>query len=394
MKRYLNECNFYTLCWCLFLAKDSLYQSDSISVAFYAIIMAMSAFYMGQVFLRYSQQPVVKAYNIIVIMYIVYGIYSILFMGDINKSGNIIRADMFLQNAMKSLVPFYAFFVFAMKGHINKNWLCCWALVFIALCIPRYYVEESKMVTLLLAKGSSADEVTNNAGYLFTALLPLLCFWNKKPVIQYVGFGVCVFFVVAAMKRGAILVAVLSLGFYFYHYLKDSSSSKKAMALFLIMLFCVLCYFYVSNMMVTSAYFEQRVNDTIEGNTSNRSNLYNSFWHMFWNNSNVFALLIGNGADSTVRYGENFAHNDWLEIAMNQGLLGIAIFATFWKRLYSFWQSTKAYSVLYVAVGVCFIQMLSKTMFSMSITDMQIYVTLVLGYAVAIIQRPELADDL
>ena len=70
----------------------------------------MSLYYAGIVFLKYSRNKFVSSYNIIVMMYVIYGLINIFFLGDIYKSGRIIPADMFLQNALMSLLPFYAFY--------------------------------------------------------------------------------------------------------------------------------------------------------------------------------------------------------------------------------------------------------------------------------------------
>lgn len=140
----------------------------------------------------------------------------------------------------------------------------------------------------------------------------------------------------------------------------------------------------------SSAYFMQRLEDTKEGNTSSRSVLYEDFWNMFWNNSNPFSLLFGLGADATIRYGKNYAHNDWLEIAVDHGMIGITVFFVFWKRMLHFWRTTRKYPVIYVALGACVIQLFAKTFFSMSINDMEFYTVLVLGYCVAIVTKPQL----
>ncbi len=196
------------------------------------------------------------------------------------------------------------------------------------------------------------------------------------------------------MKRVTIIVAFINLNFYFYYKKKKNYKNKKKVAIFLILISFCLCYVYVENMISSSVYFEQRVNDTMDGNSSSRSDLYGNFWNMFWNNSDPVSFVFGYGADSTIRYGKNYAHNDWLEIAINQGVLGIIVFSIFWKRLFSFWLSTKKIPILYVSVGVCFIQLFSKALFSMSITDMQIYVSMVLGYAVVVKNYPNLESNL
>ena len=96
--------------------------------------------------------------------------------------------------------------------------------------------------------------------------------------------------------------------------------------------------------------------------------------------------MIGHGADGTIRLGDNYAHNDWLEIGVNQGLLGIGVFTVFWLSLKKFWKSAKSYNTLFIAVGMFFVVNFSRTFFSMSINDMKIFCTCVLGYAMAVLR--------
>lgn len=384
MKSIFNECNFYTLLWCVFHLKGWLYQGDMISVAAYAIIMVMSLYYTVVVVSKQMSNTLIKSYSILLFLFVVYGAINILFFDNVYTLGHVTPTDFYLQNILKSMLPFYAYFHFTRKGYINKKWLCYVGAIFLLVCIPRFLVAERQMMGLMMSLGKQSDEVTNNAGYFFCALIPLLCFWNKKPLLQYIAFGACTFFVLSGMKRGAILVAGISLFFYFFYSMGKKSKRNRLITLTLVAAFFIFAYFFFQEMLQSSDYFAARYQSTIEGNTSSRNVLYEDFWNKFWNPDNAIAFILGRGADATIRYGSNYAHNDWLEIAMNQGVFGILIFAYFWKKLYQFWKTTKLYPVLYTAVGVCAIQMFSKTFFSMSINDMQIYITCVLGYAVAV----------
>lgn len=384
IKKIFNQCNLYTLLWCIFHLKAWLYQSNVVSVILYGIVMIMSAYYMFKVLSVDGKNSVVRSYTLLLAMFTVYGVINILVCEPVNKMGHVFPTDFYLQNIVRSMIPFYAFYYFTLKGYITKKWLCYISLLFLVVCIPRFYVAESQMMALLMTPGKKVDEVTNNAGYLFCALIPLFCFWNKKPMLQYIGFGICTFYVLSGMKRGAIIITGINLVYYFYFSLKEGSNRRRCITLLLIAALFAFAYYFFQEMLQTSNYFTKRYELTMEGNTSNRDTLYLSFIKMFWNESSLFYLIFGFGADATIRYGENYAHNDWLEITMNQGLLGLSIFFVFWKQLYSFWKTTKTYPILYIATGVCLTQMFLKTFFSMSINDMQIYTTCVLGYSVAI----------
>ena len=114
----------------------------------------------------------IKSYNIMVIIFTVYGLINILFFEDVNRGGHIIPTDFFLQNILRSMLPFYAFYAFTKQGYITKKWLCYAAIIVLVISIPRFYFEEIKMMQTMLAQGSSnVEEVTNNAGYLFSAIL-------------------------------------------------------------------------------------------------------------------------------------------------------------------------------------------------------------------------------
>ena len=394
MGKLFNICNFYFLLWCIFRLKGCLYEGDLISMISYAIIMLMSLYYFIVCLKDYRDQPMIKSYNIMVIIFTVYGLINILFFEDVNRGGHIIPTDFFLQNILRSMLPFYAFYAFTKQGYITKKWLCYAAIIVLVISIPRFYFEEIKMMQTMLAQGSSnVEEVTNNAGYLFSAILPLFCFWNKKPLVQYIGFFVCIYFMLSGMKRGAIMVGAISLCFIFYYMLKSSGVKKKLVFFLLSIALCYAAYLYYSYMAENSVYFLQRLEETKEGNTSSRTVLYEDFWNMFWNNSNPISFFVGLGADATIRFGKNYAHSDWLEIAVDHGLLGVTMFSIFWVRMYNFWKSSNIYPVVYVALGACLIQIFAKTFFSMSINDLEFFTVLVLGYCAAVITYPELAVE-
>ena len=378
--KQINLCNIYTVLWCLLALKGVLYDVDMISVAFYGMIMLISLYCFVRVLVQKNTPILLGALNVLVGMFLLYGVVNMFFGEPIRTSWNVIPTDFYLKNILNSLLPIYAYYYFTKNGNINESWLRFVAVIFLIVCIFSYKVSYEKAVIK-----TGFDEVTNNGGYLFVSMLPIICFWNKRPIIQYVLLIICMLFIVLSMKRGAILVGVSSLLFFLFEILKEVSPKRKFIYLLLSVALFVFCYYFVEDMLNTSTYFERRLQNTLEGNSSSRNSIYLYFLNFMFNR-NPFYILFGQGADSTIRNGVNYAHCDWLEIGVNQGLVGVIIFSFFFYRLYKFWRITHPYRVLYIAIGVFSIQIFLKSLFSMSINDMDVYSTCVLGYALGIIQ--------
>ena len=136
-------------------------------------------------------------------------------------------------------------------------------------------------------------------------------------------------------------------------------------------------------MMESSDYFMSRIEQTKEGNSSGRNALYERYWNHFKNETDIFKYLLGNGANATLGIGVNYAHNDWLEIAIDEGVLGLVIYCIYW---FCFWRtiaSIKYNITAKLVLSLTFISFLIMTVFSMSYTEYSIYSCSVFGYYLA-----------
>ena len=97
---------------------------------------------------------------------------------------------------------------------------------------------------------------------------------------------------------------------------------------------------------------------------------------------NIFYFFFGRGANSTINIIGYFAHQDWLETFCNNGLLGVFIlFRFFYVFGKSVWLSKKYFPVMmFFSFLILFFASFSKTMFSMSIQNLNICQSLLLGY--------------
>lgn len=387
--KVINSCNIYTALWCLIHLKGILYNADIISVFFYGIVMVMSIYYFLKVILQNSRHPLLKSLNALTIWLALYGVINVLFGGDVRTSWNIIPSDFYLKNILNSLLPIYAYYFFAQKGLITKEWLIRLCIILLFVGIGRYYLGIQKAMEIRMV---DSEEVTNNAGYIMLALMPLACFLNRRPILQYSYLVICFLFVVSAMKRGAILIGILCIILFLASIL--SSVSRKQKLTYLLLSAGIICvaYFFFVYMMDTNEYFVRRLDDTISGNSSQRDSLYAFFFNMMFNR-NLFYILLGQGADTTIRLGPNYAHNDWLEIGVNQGLIGIAIYAIFFYQLYKHWRTMPKKSIISTAIGMCFLILFGRSLVSMSVNSIEIYISIVIGYSIACARNKQLLND-
>ncbi len=309
-------------------------------------------------------------------------------MDDVYMHGtHYIPKDFYLQNVVKSMIPFYAFYSFAKRGYIDQKWLRWFFIIFFIATIGFYFYKQNELIQDSL---KDSDGVTNNVGYIFVSFLPLLCFWEEKRVAQYVLLASCLAFIVLSMKRGAVIISAVCVVYFFLSSVRQVSILRKVFFIFLTILLVFAGYYFVVSLMNTNDYFMSRIDATLEGNSSSRDTLYEYFWNMFLHNSSPVQQLIGRGADGTIRNGYNYAHNDWLEILIDQGVLGIIIFVGFWRSSILMWKSMPRKSVLQTVAGMCIIALLLRTLFSMSINAMSIYSTCVLGVLAAYSYNSEL----
>ena len=116
-----------------------------------------------------------------------------------------------------------------------------------------------------------------------------------------------------------------------------------------------------------------RRGDILDGDTSGRDSLYDDFWEYFLYRATPLQQLLGGRANYTLTVSNNYAHNDWIEILVNQGILGIFVFFMYWKSFFRTAFRTNLDKTCSIVIKMIFIGYFAKTMFSMSYTDYNIW---------------------
>ena len=139
-------------------------------------------------------------------------------------------------------------------------------------------------------------------------------------------------------------------------------------------------YKYVNTLYSNNEYFQGRIESTLEGHSSGRDTIANTLINSFMQDTNIFQVLFGRGADSTVEIAGNYAHNDWLEILTNQGIIGVIIFLIYWVNYWKEIRSMRCKSNYRYILTLIFIIYFLSTLFSMSYNQVTTISALLMGY--------------
>ena len=374
MLNKINQCDLYVGMWCIYMLQGVLYPSGIINQLLQLIMLLWA---MISVF-RYAVQPVthspiLKMTLVLILMYTIYGIVYMMFHESIYG----LNTYYYLQTALNSLAPIFLFYDFTMNGKLTSDRIRIYLPILIITCILLYYKNER-----LELLNTNAEEVTNNAGYFFVPLIPFLFFYSKNPVLQCVFMGIILLYVFMGMKRGAILIGVLGTLILLYANIRNSSRKMKSVYLALSTIIVVGIYKLFGYMMTNSAYFMTRFEQTMEGNSSGRDEIYGSLWDILILEPSPLKFYFGRGAESTLNVVGILAHQDWLEIFCNNGLIGVFILLFFFYTLgKNAWLSREFFSrPMFYSFVTLFIVIFSKTFFSMSIQSLDVSESMLIGF--------------
>ena len=304
-------------------------------------------------------------------LYIVGGKTHYLDGGAVNKGS-------YLIGILRSYLPLFAFYYFTIKGALTPKSIKLYFIILFIFCILYNLFFSRYWISMGYESG-----FTNNLGYVFVSFFPFVFLYKEKPILQNFLVALIVGLTIASMKRGAILISLLLLFYYFYLSFRGVSTSKRFLYILLFVGLLVVGYRFVIYIYDSSAYFQIRVEQTIEGESSGRDVLYTRLVDHYLDESSWIQQLFGAGADSTLDIIGKEAHNDWLEILTCQGLFGVIVFAVFWFYSFRYWRRMPKNSYYFPIVGSVLITLFLRSLFSMSYSTIPTGATLILGYSLA-----------
>lgn len=379
----LNRCDWYVLIWCLYQMQGLLYPEGIIGQGVQALLIAWAGFEAKDYLLpSRNKPPLLRATSILLFMYCCYGIPLILF----NPYG-ISTPHVYLQEFLNSFLPIFLFYNYIVRGYLTENRIRHYIWLFLVVVIWHYFKDFNGRVAKAAAKGKVLKEATNNIGYEFLALMPLTFFFYRKPLLQYSFLCVILLFIVMGMKRGAIGIGLACFIWALYINIKASENRKQRYATIILGFIIVLVGVgYTSYQLANSDYMAKRIEDTKNGDSSARDVIYSNAINLFIDDTSISNLLIGRGARATVGEIGALAHQDWLETAVNNGLLGISTLVFFCVTFFYTVRKKESHIPIQIqtSFSVLYFIFIAKTMFSMSLGAISCYTSILIAYCIYI----------
>lgn len=229
---------------------------------------------------------------------------------------------------MKSIslftLPFFPFYYLAKKGKLHeKHLIRFFLLIFIVTVLNFNYAEQE----ILSARISDNENVVNNIGYQFTVLIPYVYLLRNR-IISMLTILVIMFFIIQSAKRGALIVGTIGLIFFIYHQLKTVEPTKRVRSYLLSAIGTTILFISIYHYIQSNEYLLYRLG-TLDQGGSGRDLIYITLLKAWYNSDSIVGYILGQGFVSTIKLsGGSLAHNDWIELLVNFGIVGIIIYMT------------------------------------------------------------------
>lgn len=379
--KYINWCDAFTLLWCYYVWHSTTVESaTSLSQLVLFLGLLWSVYHMFYDISHYKLPVYFKGLNVIVLMYAIYGLIRIMGGRYGLPTGGSIDGFYSFKKVCISLLPIYSFFHYAQTGLLDESRLRRYSLLFVVTVFMAYKAYYTKRYGVEI---EDDFEYTNNTGYLFLALIPIITFWRSRPVIFYSFLGFVTITIVMCMKRGAIVSGVVALTITMFYAMKDMPRKRQVLLFLLTVALLVVLFLYVIWLANNSAYFMHRYDVTMEGDANGRDRMYPMFLEYILNRENLFFFIFGDGFDGSLKNLGIFCHNDWFEITIDHGILGLCFFVHYWWCFFKNSKPLKIEIKYYLPILLIITITFLNTLYSFSITNMTIFITCVLGYCLS-----------
>jgi hypothetical protein len=366
----------------IYYLQGMLMIKGTMAQAILVLLMLLSFYAFFQVNMYYRTGVYLKWLNVMLLIVTIYGLVLFfsgfaLYPSEYNL--NTSQQFGYLQNNYMSVLPIYAFYLFSLRGNFSERNMKYVFGMFLLFSILLYY-QNFFLVTSIKGK----DEITNNMGYRFVPLIPMLTLFKMKDIWKYSFLMIILAFIMMSMKRGAILVGTVAFLLYLKHNLKVNSAKQFFYIMLISAVAICFIYLFVMNLYETSDYFRLRLSKTMEGDSSLRDRIYSHYYDFFIHQTTSMEFLFGCGANATYLKFGALAHNDWLEMAINQGVIfGVIPYIIYWACFIWEWKYFKGARDDRQTLGDIIIIFFLVTLFSMSFNNMPPAATLCIGYCLA-----------
>ena len=372
----LSQGNIILILFLVYNLQGVFYESGGIisqSLILLVILIAFISFI--KVILSHPNDKVVTIWMIFILLNIFY------YLGSLNWNRSLDVNH--LKGILSGMLPFFVFYESGKKG---KDLITSFKLFFIVALIVTIVTYFRNKTQFMIEY--QTDNVVNNMAYSFIPLVPFVFLFKGKVILQYSFVLLIATFVILGSKRGAIVSCIFSMICFMYYTYKDLSGKSIYNKIILILLSFSAIYI-VYSVFLGNSFILQSFERVAEGQISHRDVIYRTIWNYWLNASSVFNLLFGFGFVASVEItGKYLAHNDWLEVLSNMGLMGVIIYASLIYQSYKLKNNFYASSIWHQMLVTIMLTWIIMTIFTTRYNGLvSIYSNVLIGYITGLSHR-------
>ena len=357
----------YFFAWIFLAVFSYIYNSNFIFEPLLIYFTGTALYYTYYAVMNYKLPIYFKGAFLFVFILTLYGIFLIFLGDDIywQTTGRVVRKYLYILWLIPSLLSVIPVYVFTNRGLIGEREMKILFLMFFACGIYAYYGGLEQQIAYATLMKTGQDEYTVTSVYLLLSILPLVSLFKKNRILQFFFLGVMFIYFILSAKRGVILLGGASALMLVLSMFKNQTIGKKFLILLISLGLLIGLYFFVNHQMMSSPYFALRIEKTLEGDASGRDVYAQLILDYYLHSTSSIQFLFGIGAQGSLSVNESFAHNDWIAILLEQGLLGACIYFFYWIGFVIIWIKSRLNYDAFVVIGLLLMIGLGKSVFSM-----------------------------
>lgn len=305
--------NFLLVLICVYFAQGFFYPNGSIIAKLSLLIVLCISF------LFFIKESLVKNKNLFLIFLSLFIVMNVIgYIAGANYGGVYYSQ---LRNIITAMLPFFAVYSLTKSNSVKESNLKLFFFVMLGISILNYFDSQSKLIL-----EQDRDNVVSNVGYMFVSLLPLVFLFEKNKVVQMMIVLIMLFMTVKSAKRGAVISFSFGAMIVLLYQLKNSPRKSRFLNYILSFLMIGIAVFFAIYQLKNNEFLMNRMDGIIEG--SGRNSIYSNLFNAWINSDDLTKYIFGFGFVATISKSGSghLAHNDWLELLINFGLIGVFIY--------------------------------------------------------------------
>jgi len=309
----------------------------------------------------------IKVLALFIFLVLIHFIIQVLVFGS-----SLASVIIYLKPVLLALLPFFTFYYVGINSlNINKI-LVIYFIVLFGISIVSFFQHEQKVKLL-----DGVDNIVNNVSYRFVMMIPFLLILKNK-TLKLIMLALIIMFVILSSKRGAVLSLLLGFTVYFKYHLKEMNKSKARLAFIILILASSI---FVSKIINSNLFIVTRFNKSID-NASGRLEIFANLLE-YYNNISAHLMIFGSGILGTFKNLGNYAHNDFIEVWVNFGLVGLFLYLTFVASIVKLIKKMKFERKSKYILLVCILIWVSKSLSTGVFTAINTSIlTIIMGYTI------------